>query len=407
MTEAVVENNSGSDTQTTQEGAKKDETGIEVGKLLTTTGKSKEHLQYPLKRSGKEDSLLIRCVKYKPPTKNGPIVSRAYGDLVSNNEDLTLGEGQEVPKFGGGFFKAGDTIKAGTQVYNGKRSKPTGSVFHQENFNAYAEGADRRYNQHQSGYNGDTYNTDTQFYVELPIPKQIGDNKSVDWGENSLNMFQMTAFNMAAGGNAPEEIQAVINTLQAGKMDIGEEGSGVEGMQDIASAIRAAVGGMAVNVFGGNTTTNQFMSRASGKVLNANKELLFNGSKLREFAFDFTFTPRSKDEADRALKIIRKLKQHMSPRAGDEVTKTGSEGLFINSPDLFLLRYLSAGEDHPFLNSFKPCALTSLSVNYSAGGVYASYGDSTPVHMKVNMIFKETNPVYFEDYTEDVKGVGF
>ena len=404
----TAQDTSGSEDQTTQEGAKTDSIGTQVGKMLSTTGKAKDHFQYPVKRSGKEDSLLIRCVKYKPPKKTGPGFSRQYENIkMSPGSDFTVPEGNEVPKIGGGFYKAGDVIPANTKVYQGK-IKPNSWDFNPKQFNAYAEGTDRRYNQHQSGYDGNTYNTDTQFYVELPIPKQIGDNKSVDWGENSLNMFQMTAFNMATDpGTTAQEIQGVISTLQGGNIDLGD---GLEGTQDIASAIRAAVGGMAVNVLGGNTTTNQFLSRASGKVLNANKELLFNGTKLREFAFDFTFTPRSKNESEIALKIIRKLKQHMSPRAGEELAKSGSEGLFINSPDLFLLRYLSAGKDHPFLNSFKPCALTSLSVNYSAGGVYSTYGsggDSTPVHMKVNMIFKETNPVYFEDYDNVEKGVGF
>ena len=402
----TAQDKSGSDQQTTQEGAKTDSIGTEVGKLLTTTGKSKEHLQYPLKRSGKEDSLLIRCVKYKPPSKkNGPIMknkgtgeqlmfAEGTDNVLKQNDMSLMGEKGKI-------YNPGDTVPIGVPVQTFKKA------FDAQAFNSFSKGMDKRYNQHQKDYSGDTYNTDTQFYVELPIPKQIGDNKSVDWGENSMNMFQMTAFNMASQpGTIVQDVQNVVSSLQSGNLEL--EGAGIEGMSEITGAIQASLAGMAVNVFGGNTTPNQYLSRASGKVLNGNQELLFNGPKLREFAFDFTFTPRSKDEADRALKIIRKLKQHMSPRAGDEVTTTGSEGLFIDSPDLFLLRYLSAGEDHPFLNSFKPCALTSLSVNYSAGGVYASYGDSTPVHMKVNMIFKETNPVYFEDYNDElVKGVGF
>ena len=404
----TAQDTSGSEDQTTQEGAKKDSIGTQVGKMLSTTGKSKEHFQYPLKRSGKEDSLLIRCVKYKPPSKkNGPIVKNiGSGKLMQFTEgtDNKIGSNeQSVMGEDGKIYNPGDTVPIGAPVQTFKRK------FSVDNFNSFSEGVDKRYNQHQKDYSGNTYNTDTQFYVELPIPKQIGDNKSVDWGENSMNMFQMTAFNMAAQpGTIAQDVKGVINGLQDGNIDL--EGAGFEGMSEITGAIQASLAGMAVNVFGGNTTTNQYLSRASGKILNGNQELLFNGPKLREFAFDFTFTPRSKDESKRALDIIRKLKQHMSPRAGEEMAKTGSEGLFIDSPDLFLLRYLSAGEDHPFLNSFKPCALTSLSVNYSAGGVYASYGsggDSTPVHMKVNMIFKETNPVYFEDYNKNVPGVGF
>ena len=84
-------------------------------------------------------------------------------------------------------------------------------------------------------------------------------------------------------------------------------------------------------------------------------------------------------------------------------------GIFLNPPDVFLLRYLSNGKDHPFLNVFKPCALTNMSVNYTGAGTYATYGDATPVNIKVSLMFKEINPVYAEDYEESQgqSGVGF
>jgi len=89
-------------------------------------------------------------------------------------------------------------------------------------------------------------------------------------------------------------------------------------------------------------------------------------------------------------------------------------GVFLKAPDVFLLRYLSNGKDHPFLNSFKPCALTNMSVNYTGAGTYATYGDGTPVNIKVSLTFKEINPIYAEDYDEGNlfgndagKGVGF
>ena len=141
-------------------------------------------------------------------------------------------------------------------------------------------------------------------------------------------------------------------------------------------------------------TTNVLISgwKPSKNFNNENKELLFDGVNLREFKFDFTFTPRSADEGKRAMTIIRSLKMAMAPKKGEE---TGAGGALINSPDLFLLEYRSGGKKHPFLNSFKPCALTSFAVNYTGSGTYATYGagtsDSTPVHMKVAMTFKETN----------------
>ena len=62
--------------------------------------------------------------------------------------------------------------------------------------------------------------------------------------------------------------------------------------------------------------------------------------------------------------------------------------------------YLHNGEDHPFLNTFKLCALTGLNVNYTNAGTYASYEGGTPVNIRMNMTFKELNPIYNEDYND-------
>ena len=200
------------------------------------------------------------------------------------------------------------------------------------------------------------------------------------------------------------DIQTIIDNLVKGAdFDSLGLGSGDEAQ----NAIRASLAGLAINQFGGGVTPNSVMSRGMGKILNSNKELLFDGVNLREFKFDFTFTPRSYDEGLRAKTIIRSLKMAMAPKRGEQ----GRGGVLINAPNLFLLQYRSGGKPHPFLNSFKPCALTSFAVNYTGSGTYATYGagtsDSTPVHMKVAMTFKETNPIYEEDYTDVPNGVGY
>ena len=54
-------------------------------------------------------------------------------------------------------------------------------------------------------------------------------------------------------------------------------------------------------------------------------------------------------------------------------------------------------------------ALLNMAVNYTGAGTYATYGDTTPVHMKLDLSFQELNPVYAEDYDseEGKEGVGF
>ena len=48
-------------------------------------------------------------------------------------------------------------------------------------------------------------------------------------------------------------------------------------------------------------------------------------------------------------------------------------------------------------------------MNYTNAGTYASYEGGTPVNIRMNMTFKELNPIYNEDYNDmsDEQGVGF
>ena len=172
-------------------------------------------------------------------------------------------------------------------------------------------------------------------------------------------------------------------------------------------AFKAAIGGKAISALGSNVSPKSVISRATGQVLNSNLELLFQGVNLRSFPFSVTFSPRSATEGVIVREIIRSLKKSMSAKAGeDSYNGASASGIMISSPDVFLLEYRSRGKTHPFLNSFKTCALTGMSVNYTNSGTYATYKNSTPVNIRLDMTFKELNPVYAEDYDTPNAGPG-
>ena len=338
-------------------------------------------LSYPLDRSSRpegEDSFLIQAVEYVPPGKGQGLAFKPTQELINAAQGKSRGEKlPEDPKTGE-VKKFSILDKAGTNLTN--------------------VGMDSRIGELKKK---------TRFYVELPIPKQVNDGNSCIWSGNSMNLFTLAGLNLATGlmkdsGDTIGKVQNVIDALLKGG-DFNQLGLGSG--EEMQGAIRSSLAGLAVGQFG-SVTPNAVMSRGMGKILNSNKELLFDGVNLREFKFDFTFTPRNGKEGIRAKKIIRNLKMAMAPKKGE--SKSGSSGgILINSPNLFLLQYLQGGKQHPFLNSFKPCALTSFSVNYTGAGTYATYADGTPVHMKVSMTFKETNPVYLEDYEDAQLGVGY
>ena len=235
-----------------------------------------------------------------------------------------------------------------------------------------------------------------KYQIILPIPQQLSDISAIDWTDGKLNPIE--AYGLAATAsiiNAGEG--GFLNSIDAGSQ-IGQQlfdtASGAIKNEGVKNAIIAALSGAAVGSLGGTVTPSQIVSRATGQVFNPNLELLFNGVNLRVFPFTFEFFPRNKEEADEVKLILRRLKYSMLPEKG------GAAGIFISAPYIFQLEYMKGRNKHPFLNRFKPMALTNMSVNYTGSNTYSTFYDGSPTHIKVQLLFKELNPIYKEDYDE-------
>lgn len=250
--------------------------------------------------------------------------------------------------------------------------------------------------------------------IYLPIPSNVVDGNSVDYSTSNLNSI----VGAAVGGvmNIMEGGKAFINEDEK-KLDIGKgfdkmgkgindalnETSGASGGLDgIAGFLTRKAASSAVSIFGANISPNEILSRQTGEILNPNLELLFGGPTLRSFRFTFQMVARSNAEGLEIKKIIRKLKKDMAP-----ITKnTTIQNTTLKTPRVFELRYKQGASEHSFLHRFKQCFLTDISVNYTAEGTYATYEDGTPVSIKMDLTFKEIEPIYDIDYDE-VGGVGY
>ena len=335
---------------------------------------SSTYYSYPVARGPNDetgDTLLIKCVKYQPPT----------AETEMGLEDFTVTEGVAGDK------KNNIASKPATVKTDGR----DGLVA--KNFGMTADARTRQ-------------NQDIQYYIELPIPQDINDTQSVTWGEDTINMFELAGLAVAKKFvNSPAD-------ALGGGLDIAQAAFGagitIPGLNpSTQEAFKAAIGGKAISALGSNVSPRSIISRATGQVLNSNLELLFQGVNLRSFPFSVTFSPRSATEGVLVRDIIRSLKKSMSAKAGENSYNGASaSGIMISSPDVFLLEYRSRGKTHPFLNSFKTCALAGLSVNYTNSGTYATYKNSTPVNIRLDMTFKELNPIYAEDYDTPNAGPG-
>jgi hypothetical protein len=240
--------------------------------------------------------------------------------------------------------------------------------------------------------------------IQLPIPSNIGDTNQVDWGNgNTLNALEAFGVanvgNILASKNLGKGLIDALKSIGATANNVAIQGGG----QDLVTNYFSAE---LINSLGGNTSAGGLLSRATGQVLNPNLELLFSGVNLRSFDFDFDFAPRDEKESNIVKEIVRIFKQSMAPKSGG--TGAGA-GLFIKAPNVFLLKYKSGNKDHPYLNKFKPCALTKMGMNYTASGSYSTYADKTPVHMRLSVSFTELNPIYNEDYNSNIgkQAVGY
>jgi len=339
------------------------------------------YLSYPIARNNQEitgDTLRIKCIEY----------------VASGGKDFQV----TIDNFYGKEVKDGKLTGEKFVINNDQRiANKIDPVKITPNF----RNADTRIRTKNKN------NKLTKYNIELPMPQEIQDSQSVTWGDDKINAIELAGAS-AAGRLIEEGGMGAVNDARKA-IQILNAGISIPGVTaETQNAIRAGLAGAAINALGGNVTPQSLIARTTGQILNNNLELLFNGVNLRTFPYSITFSPRNPDEADVVKKIIRALKMSMSAKAGE--FNQNAQGLFIKSPDLFQLQYLRDGEEHPFLNNFKLCALTGMNINYTNSGTYASYNDGTPVNIRMDVTFKEINPVYAEDYLPgngSGMGVGF
>lgn len=243
--------------------------------------------------------------------------------------------------------------------------------------------------------------------VILPMQPNISDSNGVSWNEDQLNAIQGAFASVAYGsiGRAGQiqDFPDFMNWLKSTGSNLTSTLGNLANDPGMKSLIAGYFAGQAVgtNVIG----------RATGAVINNNLELLFHGPKLRSFRYSYKFTPRDKEEAEEVRGIIKLFKREMAPSLSDT-------GLFLQTPNVFRLKYIyngdrgEAGNEHPYLNLIKPCALTNFSVNYTPDGTYMTYADGgSMTSYQVDMEFSELEPIYKNDYdpkiSSETPGMGY
>ncbi len=228
--------------------------------------------------------------------------------------------------------------------------------------------------------------------ITLPMVGALSESSGVGWGEDKLNGIQrlagqtaMAAIQSAGEGDIKGAVKDFGNGLNEAKAELLSDPT-------MKASIAAYFAGQAVG--------SNLLTRATGNVMNPNLELLFSGPSLRGFNFNFKFRPRSPEESQMIRAIIRTFKRAMAAR------REGSS-FFLQTPHVFKIKYIvNSGEEHPYMNKIKPCALTNFNVTYAPDGSYMTYADGGLTGYDVSMTFGELTPIYADDHNE-AGGMGY
>lgn len=239
--------------------------------------------------------------------------------------------------------------------------------------------------------------------IAMYMPEDIGTEYGATWGgkgftNNQADILKLSGsiFNSSKGNGFGQAAQALGNFMQRSSALFAD---------GVVQAVNAAPG-----TGGSNVGLNDVLGGVGGVVLNPNTELMFSGFDLRGFGLNFKMTPRNKKEAEDVRNIITTFKRASLPGLGaapalgglfdgDTTAEENENRNFISIPNLCTVRFMKGADDHPYLTKYKPLAITSVKINYTPDGQYATYEDGSPVATSMQLAFTESKLVYSNEIT--------
>lgn len=123
----------------------------------------------------------------------------------------------------------------------------------------------------------------------------------------------------------------------------------------------------------------------TGQVINPHVEVLFKGVDFRKFTFDFDFYPKTEAEQEQVREIISEFRFHMHPELAD----VGGSNRFFLFPSEFDISFYHKEEENKHMFALSSCALTNVTVDYTATGFFATHSQGEPVGIKMTLDFTE------------------
>jgi len=127
--------------------------------------------------------------------------------------------------------------------------------------------------------------------------------------------------------------------------------------------------------------------KRAGGILNANKEMLFNGTDFRRFNFTWTVLPLNAKDAKGINEVVTAFQKH-------SVGELSNNGRRIKYPDSWKIRFDGA----TLVDNIKDCFVVGVSANFSTGGNVRVHTDGFPITTTLTVNFVEVTIRTKEDF---------
>lgn len=200
--------------------------------------------------------------------------------------------------------------------------------------------------------------------IALYVPHRLQSRYSVNWQDQDLAL--------------PLGLAQATDNIAEGLKAFGK--SGLAGAKSEFSNLGPAAQALALGTGNG---IGDMISAAMGKAVNPKKEQIFKGVDFRTFTFDYNFAPKSEQEANEVLEIIKLFKLHMHPEYSDT-----DNYLFIY-PSEFDIYYYTGTTENTKLYRHTTCVLQEVTVDYTPNNSFSTFSDGTPTQINMTLVFRE------------------
>ena len=215
----------------------------------------------------------------------------------------------------------------------------------------------------------------------LYMPEDIRMDQGVSWSGKTPNNLQVEAMKAISAGTAGKSGVDLGAGVTEAKSQFQKAGVSTL-LKTLAVSQGSKISGVDPNVAAGGIV---------GQVINPNLEVFFDKPELRNFRFSWTLVPRNQRESRIIKEMIWTFKRAAAP-------ELATAGWFLKVPNVFKIQYKTGANDNHWLNKIKACALTNISVNYTASGMWSTLEDGAPTAVGLDLSFMEIKTILADDY---------